>query len=191
MEIVRKLFRKFYSFQKSTFSSFRVLALKLLYSDVSIDRKSTIENNCKISCMNGGVLKIKNSHISKGTLIEVGDNAFITIVDSFIGQNSVITAGESIIIESNCLIAEMVTIRDHNHGYKDTSIPMNQQKNSSKKIHIKPNVWVGCKSTILKGCTLQEGTILAANSVLNSDTVEYSIYGGVTAKKIKSLVRNS
>ena len=41
--------------------------------------------------------------------------------------------------------------------------------------------------TILKGVTIGEGAIISAGAVVNKDVPPYEIWGGVPARKIKSL----
>jgi galactoside O-acetyltransferase len=47
-------------------------------------------------------------------------------------------------------------------------------------------VTVGTNSAVLPNVTLKEGSVLGSFSLLTKDTEEWSIYAGVTAKRIKS-----
>jgi len=58
--------------------------------------------------------------------------------------------------------------------------------NTVGQIIVKKGSWIGSHSSIVQGGILGKGCVLAANSVLNTETEDYSIYGGVPAKKIKS-----
>jgi lipopolysaccharide O-acetyltransferase len=96
---------------------------------------------------------------------------------------------EEIIIEKNVLIASNVFITDHDHfspNHKtDFQIPWKNQNLSSKRVHIKENVWIGENVSILKGVTIEKNTIIAAGSVVTKDTISGAIYGGVPAKLIR------
>ena len=61
---------------------------------------------------------------------------------------------------------------------------INQQENTSEKIVIKDDVWLGSNVTILKGVTIGEGAVIAAGSVVNKDLEPYSINAGTPSKVI-------
>lgn len=47
------------------------------------------------------------------------------------------------------------------------------------------DVWIGQDVTILKGCHIGNGAVLASNSVITKDVPDYAIVGGIPAKIIK------
>lgn len=51
---------------------------------------------------------------------------------------------------------------------------------------IEDDVWIGANSTILKGVTIGEGSVVAAGSVVTKNVPAYTIVGGVPAKIIKN-----
>ena len=53
------------------------------------------------------------------------------------------------------------------------------------EIYIGKGSWVGAHSTIVLGARMGVGSLLAANSVLNSNVEDGAIYGGVPARFIK------
>lgn len=48
------------------------------------------------------------------------------------------------------------------------------------------DVWVGFGAIVMSGVNIADGSIIAAGSVVTSDTEPYSIYAGVPARKIHS-----
>lgn len=56
---------------------------------------------------------------------------------------------------------------------------------SKGDIIVKDDVWIGANSIILSGVTLNQGTVVAAGSVVTKDTPPYSIVGGNPARVIK------
>lgn len=88
-------------------------------------------------------------------------------------------------IEDNVRIGHHVSIitSDHLHDRKD--LPVYKQGLVSAKVKICRDAWIGCNVTILKGVTIGKGAIIAAGAVVNKDVPEYTIVGGVPAKKIK------
>ncbi len=52
---------------------------------------------------------------------------------------------------------------------------------------IENNVWIGKGCTILKGVTIKRGSVIGANSLVNTDIPEYSVAVGTPAKIIKHI----
>ena len=92
MNFISKIFRFLVRQVESFFYLLRILKLKLLYPGISIDFKTKIQNNCTIVCIKGGKLTILKSDISSGTLIKADTDSTLSIYNSFIGRNCVITA---------------------------------------------------------------------------------------------------
>lgn len=60
----------------------------------------------------------------------------------------------------------------------------------NQAVIINKHVIVGSGSTILPGVILGEGTAVGAMSLVNESTLEWSIYAGITAKRIKERKKN-
>lgn len=110
--------------------------------------------------------------------LELGDNISIhpmCYIDSTGGIN----------IKSNVSIAHSTTILSSEHIHSDLSINIKDQGLKFKSTIINENVWIGCGCRILAGSTIEQGSILAAGSVLNKNVEFNSIYGGIPAKLLK------
>jgi acetyltransferase-like isoleucine patch superfamily enzyme len=100
-----------------------------------------------------------------------------------VGYHTFIFASEEITIGHDCLIAPFVYLVDSNHQI-ERGININQQPNTTAAITIGNDVWIASSVTILKGVSIGDGAIIAANSVVNKDIPENEIWGGSPAKKI-------
>lgn len=124
--------------------------------------------------------------------------------ESRIQENVYIADGEHLTIGRHCQINENVfiqgaTIGDYvmigadtaivnvKHNTASTEIPMIKQ---GRQRYINPviedDVWIGRGVIILPGVRIARGTIIGAGAVVTRDTEEYSIYGGVPARLIRS-----
>lgn len=99
---------------------------------------------------------------------------------------SYIDATGGINIGSDVSIAHGSTIMSTSHVFENITIPIKDQGIEKKKTFIKDDVWIGAKSTILYGVTIEQGSIIAANTVITKDVDKYSVMAGAPAKKIKS-----
>ncbi|RCW48866.1 acyltransferase [Paenibacillus prosopidis] len=112
---------------------------------------------------------------SKKAKIEIGDYTFIN-------RRSEIRCKEQVKIGNNCAISWDVSIIDTDyHQLSGTE--------STKPVFIGDKVWIGCKSTILKGITIGNGAVVAAGSVVTKDVEPYTLVAGVPAKEVKRNVK--
>ena len=183
MQLISKTLRYIFKRWQAMEYFFRTVRIKLLYPGITIDFKTKIERGCSIICVDGGSLTIVNTHISFGTHIKADKESTISISDSFIGRNCVIAAKQKIIIKNNCLIAEMVVIRDQDHSIDASS----RDSFSVSPIEIKENAWIGSKATILKGVTIGCHSIVAASAVVTKNIPAMELWGGTPACPIKKL----
>lgn len=116
--------------------------------------------------------------------IVLGDNCSI-------GEDSHITAINSIRLGNNVLLGKKILITDNAHGASSADLmdiaPNYRPLWSKGPIIIEDNVWIGEKSSIMPGVHIGKGTIIAANSVVTKDVPPYSVVAGVPADIIKSL----
>lgn len=101
-----------------------------------------------------------------------------------INAGSVLVSHAAISIGDDCLIGEYVSIRDANHGTQ-AGHPMRLQPHVSAPITIGRNVWVGRGSVILKGVSIGDGAVVAANSVVTRSVAAGTLVGGVPARLIR------
>ena len=183
-KISRFILRQFHA----VFYFLRIVKLKLLYPGITIDFKTKIESNCSIVCIKGGKLTISNSKISFGTNIIADKGGMLLIDQSFIGRNCVITAKEKVIINKNCLIAEMVVIRDQDHITAVSDGKHEREKFKTESIKIEENVWIGAKATILKGVQVGKFSVIAASAVVTNGVPPFQVWAGIPAKFMKDVI---
>ncbi|WP_445772541.1 acyltransferase [Shewanella sp.] len=92
--------------------------------------------------------------------------------------NGDVTIGDNFHSGSGCFIITQV------HNYQGESIPYDSTY-LYKTVTIEDNVWFGMNVSVLSGCTIGEGAILQAGSVVVSDIPKLGIAGGNPAKVFK------
>lgn len=119
-----------------------------------------------------------------GCVITIEENAVLQVGNGYINSNSKIYCFKEITIGDGAAISEEVVIRDSdNHellygGYEMT-----------KPINIGNHVWIGFRAVILKGVTIGDGAVIAANALVNRDVPPNCLVAGVPAKIIKRDIR--
>jgi len=121
----------------------------------------------------------------RGTTLEVSGTIDIG-ADTILGHHCTIAARLSVIIGRDCLIGELVSIRDHDHASAHTGIPMRLQGEAISPVRIGNDVWLGAKVTVLPGVSIGDGAIVGANAVVTSDLPPGSVAVGVPARIIKT-----
>lgn len=101
-----------------------------------------------------------------------------------VNMGTVIVAYDHINIGDHTLIGEYVSIRDANHGV-EPGTPIREQPHSAEGIDIGRDVWIARGAVILKGVTIGDGAVIAANSVVTKDVEPMMIVGGIPAKPIR------
>jgi len=142
---------------------------------VKISGIPLIDGSISISIFPKGHLAIgKNLSVRKSVEfrcsapVSIGDNCFFNNFCSIVSI-------EGISIGNDCLFGENVHIYDNNHVFCHENIPISNQGFSSKAICIGNNVWVESNVCILKGVSIGNNSVIAANSIVAVDVPENSI----------------
>jgi acetyltransferase-like isoleucine patch superfamily enzyme len=106
------------------------------------------------------------------------------------GHHCTLAARDSLTIGDDCLIAEMVSIRDHDHCFDRLDIPVREQGAVSAPITIGRNVWIGAKVTVTKGISIGDNAIVGANAVVTKDIPANAIAVGIPARVIRTRQAN-
>lgn len=139
-----------------------------MYGTVILSGKASIGRGCKISVGKEGVLKI-------------GENFKIT------GDTAIICQKE-VVFGKNCLLSWDILVMDtdfHRILNKNGDII-----NPNKSIIIGNHVWIGCRNTILKGCTIGNNTVISANSTITKSFYEENCIIGGNGKNAEIIKRN-
>lgn len=181
MILLKKFYRKIVYWTRAILSFLRILHFKMQYPSLQIDLLSYLESGVEIVSGDGAYCEIINTRVERGVFIKVAPGANLKIKNSYIGSYSLIIAHDSIEINSHCSIGEMVVIRDQNHQY-GKEILLKDSGYDTAGIVIGENVWLGAKSTILKGVNLGKNVVVGAHSLVNKSFPEGSIIAGIPAK---------
>lgn len=132
--------------------------------------------------------------------ISLGDRAMIGIgcyflattegkieigVDSLINDYCFIASNYGVTIEGNVMIAEHVSIRDYDHGFSDSRLPINKQGLRGGPIVIGEGSWIGRGVMITGNVKIGRGCVVGANAVVTRDLPDFSVAVGVPARVIR------
>jgi acetyltransferase-like isoleucine patch superfamily enzyme len=138
-----------------------------------------------------------SGHVTLEDGVEIGENTSITTdgdasivigARTFISGGCVIAAREYIVIGAESMVAELVSIRDHDH---DPDHPPKSGRALVAPVSIGTRVWIGAKATITRGVTIGDDAVVGANALVARDVEERSIVGGVPARLIRRKTEQS
>lgn len=140
----------------------------------------------KVIWQNSGKVVFRGrTHFGQGCSISVNEEGVLDLGGNFLCTGSShFVVSKSLAFGADCLVAWQCLFMDtdfHKILNKDGI-----QTNENRPINIGDHVWVGCRSTILKGVSIPAGCVIAEGSnVVSSLTIQNSIIGGNPAKIIK------
>jgi acetyltransferase-like isoleucine patch superfamily enzyme len=118
-------------------------------------------------------LATESGFIHVGRNVGINDHCYLT-------SNYGVTIGDGV------RIAEFVSIRDYDHEFGRTDIPIREQGLRGGPITVGNDVWIGRGVMITGGVTIGRGCVIGANSVVTKDLPDWSIAVGAPARVIKS-----
>lgn len=127
------------------------------------------------------------AHIGHGTKIHVAEGAELVLGDNFAVSASSqincyhkITMGRDIQFSWDCLVMDSDT---HKIYGKNTGMI-----NPDQEVIIGDKVWIGCRTTILKGSIIPDGCVIGARSLLiGKEFMPNSIIIGSPAKSVRPI----
>lgn len=119
------------------------------------------------------------SHMGVG--IVIGNN-------SAVGAQSFLGGQGGIIIGNDVIMGAGVRIFSENHNYSRSDIIIRKQGENRTGVIIENNCWIGASVTILDGCVIGTGSVIAAGAVVTHSVSENSIVAGIPGKIIKKRV---
>lgn len=118
-----------------------------------------------------------------GARVTINPGARLSLGSGMFNNDLTLDCFEAITIGHNVVLSKQVIIRDSDNHQIISSAQDRQPV--SEPVYIEDNVWVGIRSTILKGVRIGKGSVVAAGSVVVSDVPPGCLVGGVPARVIK------
>lgn len=140
------------------------------------------------SSLKKGVLKLFGAKIGDGVVLkpginikypwklEIGDNTWI-------GERVWIDNLEKVSIGSNVCVSQGALLLCGNHDYKKSTFDL-----IAKEIILEDGSWVGAKSIVTGGVTVESHAILSAGSVTSKNLEKNKIYRGNPAEYVRDRV---
>lgn len=135
-----------------------------------------------------GTLVLNGSfNIGSGTKIGIGREGKLVLGKNFnVTGASEIICDKEIVFGEECLLSWDILIMDTD--FHPIFNEYGELQNPQKPIHIGNNVWIGCRSTILKGVSIADNSVIASNSTIRKNCEKASCLYGDGAKLLKESI---
>jgi len=165
-------------------SAWRRWLLSRAYPGITFGTGVTIARGVMMRVTDGGTLVVGDrTAICANVQIIVHSGRMEIGADGFVGAGAVLACDQSLSIGRDALIAEYVTVRDHDHR-TDSGAPYRTQGATTAPVAIGDNVWLGAKATVLKGVTIGDGAVAGAGAVITRDVAAGTTVVGVPARPL-------
>lgn len=128
------------------------------------------------ACVGNGVVIKPSVNIKYPWKLNIGNYTWI-------GESVWIDNLDTVNIGNNCCLSQGCYLLTGNHDFTLSSFDL-----MISEINIKNEAWVGAKSVVCPGVTLQRASILTVGSIATKNLEELGIYQGNPAIKIKERV---
>ncbi len=165
----------------------RGLALRAAYPGVLAGGSGLLVGQHVALALYGSLRLGSHVTLSDGCAIEVGPGASLELGDGvFVGRSTVIVAQGNLRIGNGTLIAEHCTIRDQDHHVVPEE-RANEDRHIVSDTVLGRNVWLGAGVRVLRGTTVGDETVVAANSVVRGVVPPRVVVAGVPARVVRAI----
>jgi acetyltransferase-like isoleucine patch superfamily enzyme len=159
---------------------------QLLHPGVEIGSGTRIGRGCRLFLDRQAQLVLgPGCEIDDATTIAIYDAGRIELgANSFVGHHCTLAARESIQIGAGTFLAELVSVRDHDHA---VGSPPSTGKMNVAPVTIGADVWIGAKATIVRGTRIGNAASLGANAVARGELPAHTVCVGIPARVVRTI----
>ncbi|MBA2517591.1 MAG: acyltransferase [Solirubrobacterales bacterium] len=136
----------------------------------------------------GGRIAIgRGVEIAPHTSISAGPGAVVEIGEGvFIGPSCGVAASGRIVIGAASMLAESVTIRDHDH---DPAKPPRSGAMLQADVHVGQRVWIAAKVSVGRGVSIGDDSVIGAHAFVSRSVPAECLAVGVPARVVRRRIK--
>lgn len=123
-------------------------------------------------------------HIGDDTALRSHEGTLRVGDKTVFGRSTIVNSYLDVEIGPGALIADFVYIGDFDHRTDDVGLPIKDQGIVKAPVRIGAGCWLGVKATVLKGCSVGDGAVVGANSVVTRHVPPFAVVVGAPARVI-------
>lgn len=155
----------------------------MVHRNVIVGARASIGRGCRLRLDPGATLELgERCDVDDGTTLAVYGRGRLEVRPrSFVGHHATIAAHELVVIGEGAFLAEMVSVRDHDHV---PGRPPSSGEVSVNPVNIGEDVWIGAKVTVLRGAEIGDRAVVGAHAVVRGVVPAGAVAVGVPARVI-------
>jgi acetyltransferase-like isoleucine patch superfamily enzyme len=158
-----------------------------LRAGVEIGPKVRFGPDVRCSANGGRIVIGAGSEVGGGTSLLAQPGAILTLEERvFVAGGCIIAAGRHVSIGAESMVAELVSIRDHDH---DPAYPPRSGRTLQADVRIGKRVWIGAKATVVRGGRIDDDAVIGAHALVNRPVPAAALAAGVPARVKRQPVR--
>jgi acetyltransferase-like isoleucine patch superfamily enzyme len=164
----------------------RAQRLRLIHPGIEVGRRVRVGKGVRLFLDRGATLILRDEcEVDDGATIAIYGRGRIELGrDSFVGHRCTLAAHRSIVLGRGAFLAEMVSVRDHDHL---VGAPPSSGKFEIAPVEIGEDAWIGSKATVVRGARVGQGCVVGANAVVLGELAPHTVYGGIPVKVIRQI----
>jgi len=147
----------------------KIISLKLLFGKrISLHWSDRIAPSVKVRINDSGMIHLgEHVEIRENCILNVTSGGIIRIDDRvFMNDGCYINARELVHIGKDTMFGQGVKIYDHDHDYRSENIKTTFKQSP---VTIGNNIWICSDVIILKGCKVENNSVIAAGTVVRNN----------------------
>ena len=162
----------------------RAQRLRIVHHGIDVGERVRVGRGFRLFLDPGAQLILgEGCELDDGTTIAVYGTGRIELGRGcFVGHHSTLAAHRSIVLGEGAFLAELVSVRDHDHL---VGAPPSSGKVDIEPVTIGASVWLGSKVTVLRGASIGEGAVVGANAVVRGELPPGTVSAGIPARVVR------
>ena len=153
---------------------------------LTIGERTVVSSWCRFQLQGGNIAIGSDAHVRDLVLLKA--KSVIRIGDrNIVGRGSSVQATVGIVVGDDSSLGEHVTLIDSDHTFDGSGGAFLQAPLRTGPIAVGDGVSISANCVLLRGARMGDGSVLAANAVLNAEIPEGRLAGGLPARVLKDL----
>jgi acetyltransferase-like isoleucine patch superfamily enzyme len=124
-------------------------------------------------------------HLGDGNRLRAHEGTLRIGDKTVLGRENTLNCYLDLHVGEACIVADWVYVCDFDHRTDDVHRPIKDQGIVKTPVHIGDDVWLGVKSSVLRGAQVGRGSVVAAHAVVRGEVPELSVVAGVPGRVVR------
>ena len=165
----------------------RFLVLRLCHPDVVTEGMVYLGRRVELSARKGygRIVLGRWVHLGDGNRLRAHEGTLRIGDKTVLGRENTLNCYLDLHVGEACIVADWVYVCDFDHRTDDVHRPIKDQGIVKTPVHIGDDVWLGVKSSVLRGAQVGRGSVVAAHAVVRGEVPELSVVAGVPGRVVR------